>query len=57
MKDLTYVIRPGQSADGTDWWAVVGYDNDIPLGADHHWLTLELAEQAKARYEAEQDRA
>ena len=50
---LTYVIRAGTSADGTNWWAVVGYADDVPMGADCHWLSLELAEQAKARYEAE----
>jgi hypothetical protein len=49
-----YKIKTGESSGGYGfrWWAVVAYDADgACLGADAHWLSRDLAEQAKADYE------
>lgn len=51
----TYKIRSGESSGGYGfkWWAVVAYAADgTCLGADAHWLSRDLAEQAKANYES-----
>jgi hypothetical protein len=54
MTNERYVIREGcsQQGFGTSWWAVVAYKADgTCLGADAHWLSRQLAENAKAAYE------
>ena len=52
MPSETYEIAPGQSADGTKWWAVTAYDaTGTCLGGDAHWLREDLAIRVKGAYE------
>ncbi len=49
--EIWFEITHGQAADGTPWYAVVKYVGGAAMGADHHWLRPEYAENARSYYE------